>query len=102
MENQIQILVVCTHEGIMATILRLIGNNTAWHAVGATDVAETKDLLKLKHFDVVLLGNGLTEKEEADIVDFAKVRNSNTKIIYHFGGGSGLLFGEIHEELAGK
>lgn len=100
MDNKTPILVLCTHEGIMDTILRLINNNSEWHATGALTVTSAKELFNINTYNIILLGNGLSTQEEQEMTDMAQT--ANTKVIQHFGGGSGLLFGEIYEALAGK
>ena len=97
MDKQTQILVACTHEDIMAVILRLINSNAAWHGAGAKNTVQAKELLKASAYDLLLLGNGLSVKEEEELSIVAK--EGSTKVVKHYGGGSGLLFGEIHEAL---
>jgi hypothetical protein len=97
---QKQILAICTHPGILETILRLINNNPAWHAVGSSSAEDAKALLSSESIDLVLLGNGLSPEEEKDITDYAKAVNSQIRLVQHFGGGSGLLSAEIYGALA--
>lgn len=99
-DTKLDILVVCVHEAIRATILRLLHNhNPQWVAAGAANANEAKELAGQKKFDIVLLGNGLKEQEEADLISYFASTNSLTKLIRHYGGGSGLLFGEIYQVL---
>jgi hypothetical protein len=97
---QKQILAICTHAGILETILRLINNNPAWHAVGSLSVEDAKTLLSAEGIDLVLLGNGLSPEEEKDITDHAQAVNNQIRLVQHFGGGSGLLSAEIYGALA--
>lgn len=100
MEKEIQILVVCTHEGITATILRLLQNhNEHWKATGAESAQQAIILGNITNYDVVLLGNGLTEKEEHELTQNFSQQLHQVKTIKHYGGGSGLLFGEIYQAL---
>jgi hypothetical protein len=95
-----KILVMCKHEGILATILRLIGNNPDWQAMGTDNIADAKQALNAEKFNLVLLGNGFTADEEAEIETYVKQHHTKTKIVYHYGGGSGLLSAEIYQALA--
>ncbi len=100
MQNPIQILAISTHEGIRATIVRLLHNHTEpWEATGADSASQAMQLGQKTNFDIVLLGNGLTQAEEQQLTEFFEGRNPQTKLISHYGGGSGLLFGEIYEAL---
>ena len=97
---QKQILAICTHEGILETILRLVNNNPEWHAIGASGLEEAKALLNAEKIDLVLLGNGLSPEEEKEIMYFAKEVNNQIRLVQHFGGGSGLLSAEIYGAIA--
>ncbi|WP_374950658.1 hypothetical protein [Mucilaginibacter sp.] len=99
MENATRILVVCTHQGITETILRLINNNPAWHATGVSTVSDAEKELNDTSYELLLLGNGLSADEELQLSTSAKSINDAIKVIQHFGGGSGLLFAEIYEAL---
>lgn len=102
MDKDIQILVVCVHEGIRATIVRLLTSHSPqWHITAAESAARALVLGNITNFDVVLLGNGLTETEEQELTHNFSAQLHSVKIIRHFGGGSGLLFGEIYQALEG-
>lgn len=96
---QAKILVLCKHDGIRETILRLLGNNADWHGIGTDEIAEAKKLLQGERFDVALLGNGFTEAEESEVTEFVNQHSPGTKTVYHYGGGSGLLSAEIYQAL---
>ncbi|MCJ8211002.1 hypothetical protein MUY27_14885 [Mucilaginibacter sp. RS28] len=89
------ILAVCNHEGILATILRLLAGNEQWEPVGAADLTQATDLLSERHFDIVLLGSGMDEQDN----EVLKKQVPHVPVIEHYGGGSGLLFGEIYQAL---
>jgi hypothetical protein len=99
MEKQTKILVVVAHEGILSTILRLINKEQSWHATGALSISDAKDLLS-GDTSLVLLGSGLTEQEEQEMIDHIAIHYKSAKTIRHFGGGSGLLYAEIYQALA--
>jgi alkylation response protein AidB-like acyl-CoA dehydrogenase len=99
MEKQTEILVIVAHEGILSTILRLINKEQSWHASGAQSIAGAKELLT-EDTALVLLGSGLTEEEEQEMIDHLTIHYKSAKTIRHFGGGSGLLYAEIYQALA--
>lgn len=90
-----EILAICSHEGILGTILRLIRTNERWNATGAADVKEAVQLIDSRPFDLVLIGSGVDETDE----QFLYRHSKTIPVIRHYGGGSGLLFGEIYQAL---
>ena len=98
--QQLQILVVCFHPEILATILRLINSNQAWNAVGSETAEEALELFSENDIDLVLLGSGISRQVE----DIIKMRmseiNPKTRIIHHFGGGGGLLLNELQAAIS--
>jgi chemotaxis response regulator CheB len=89
-----QILVVGKHPEIMKVILRLINNKPELNGNIAFSADEALATSHDTHFDVVLLGAGLTTDESAQL------RNRFTvPVVQHYGGGSGLLFAEIYQAL---
>jgi hypothetical protein len=94
-----EILVVCRHEGILQTILRLINNNPAWNATGAVTDDDALAAFASQHFKLVLMGSGI-EKDSDDKLRAAFTEQSpGIAIVQHYGGGSGLLAAEIYEGL---
>ena len=101
MEAKTEILVVGTNAPILATVLRLLNSNEAWNATGVQGAEEVIAACESKPYEVLLIGAGLTEQEEADVT--ARILNNypSIHVIPHYGGGSGLLFAEIYLALAG-
>jgi 2-phospho-L-lactate guanylyltransferase (CobY/MobA/RfbA family) len=99
--KKIEILAICTHEGILQTINRLINNNELWNSNGAIDINEAKELADTKDFDLILIGSGLTAAEEQEL-ESVLAAHKNIPVVKHYGGGSGLLFGEIYQALSGR
>ncbi len=99
--KNIEILAICTHEGILQTINRLINNNELWNSTGALNMQEAKKLLDTVDFDLILIGSGLAAAEEQEL-ELILPAHKNIPVVKHYGGGSGLLFGEIHEALSGR
>lgn len=95
----INILYIGRHTEITSTVTRLINKNENWHGIGTVNDTEAVVLFKTNDISLVLLGCGITEKEEITLRSFLKSHNPKVKIIQHYGGGSGLLFNEIYTAL---
>jgi len=100
--NKLQILVICRHVEILATIVRLINTNDQWSATGAVTDEDALAAFEQSPFPVVLLGNGIDSADETKLTQTFKSIRADVKVIPHYGGGSGLLFAEIYEALAGR
>ncbi len=94
-----QILVIGRHSQIMQTILKLINEMDDYHAIGCLTDQEAMDLLKVNSIDLLLIGGGVEAKSELMLRNFVEENFPLTKVIQHFGGGSGLLFNELREAL---
>ena len=97
--KKVEILAVCSHPGILQTLLRLIDNNPGWNATGAESEQQALTYFSEKPFDIVLLGSGMDEVSEDRLGPACLAINPAVKIIRHYGGGSGLLSGEIYQAL---
>ncbi|RFZ90292.1 hypothetical protein D0C36_21070 [Mucilaginibacter conchicola] len=98
MEN-IQILVICRHPEILATVVRLINNKPEWKATGCeTDESAINAFEATKHA-VVLIGAGVDADSERHLRQTFTGIHPQVKIVQHYGGGSGLLFAEIYGAL---
>ncbi len=95
-----EILVVGTHEKISKTIARLIDNHEKWHATLAQNITDATAIFKAGKINLILIGAGLMDEEEKQLTAEAKLHN--LPIAKHYGGGSGLLFAEIHEAMKQK
>jgi DNA-binding NtrC family response regulator len=98
--QKIHILVICGHQEILQTILRLINNNERWEAIGSSDDEKAMELFHQHAFDLVLLGSGISNESENKFRKIFIHQNPQIKIIQHFGGGSGLLSNEIEAALS--
>lgn len=94
-----QILVIGRHEQIMQTVLKLINEMVDYHAIGCLKDNEAIDLLKVNSIDLLLIGGGVEAQSELKLRNFVEENCLSTKVIQHFGGGSGLLFNELREAL---
>jgi len=100
--SKLNILVICRHEEILATIIRLINTNEQWNATGVVTDEEAIATFGGAPFAVVLLGNGIEATDELKLTQTFKSIRPEVSVIPHYGGGSGLLFAEIYEALAGR
>jgi DNA-binding NtrC family response regulator len=96
----VKILAVCANAQIMKVLLRLINANEHWEASGSSSASEAIDLLVSGQFDLLLIGSGLTEAEEENLIEYVQANLPDTRIIKHYGGGSGLLSAEIYQALS--
>jgi DNA-binding NtrC family response regulator len=95
-----QILVICNHEEILQTIIRLVNNNEKWNATGTGDDEKAIELFHQHKFDLVLLGSGINNEAENKLRRIFTHQDPEIRIIQHFGGGSGLLSNEIEAALS--
>lgn len=102
METKTEILVVGTHDQILATVLRLLNTNSSWSATGVSGVHEAIAACKSKAYKVLLIGAGLKDIEEEELTAHILEIYPEIHVIPHYGGGSGLLFAEIYLALGSK
>ncbi|TDQ06354.1 hypothetical protein ATK78_4424 [Pedobacter metabolipauper] len=95
--KQTEILVICTHQEILNTIVRLINSNSELHGIGANTLEQAITLFKATAFDMVLVGAGLAENEETELAGVVNKLSLAVPVVHHYGGGSGLLFAEIYQ-----
>ena len=100
--KQIEIIVVCKHEEILKTIARLINTDPSLNATTANTLEQAITILKSAYFDLVLVGSGLSADEEAELSAIVQNMRQNIPVVFHYGGGSGLLFTEIRQALKTK
>ncbi|MBI3219511.1 MAG: hypothetical protein HYZ44_08370 [Bacteroidetes bacterium] len=96
----LHILIIGRHQQIMETVVRLIESQRGWTATGALTDEEAVAIFQQENFDLVLIGGGVEEASEQKLKELFLKKNPAIKIIRHYGGGSGLLFNEIHEAVA--
>ncbi len=97
--KKLVILYIGRNEEITATMNRLLNARKEWKGLTTCIDEQALAIGNHEHIDLVLLGNGITiEAEEKLRVGLMKIRPT-LKIIQHYGGGSGLLYGEIMSAL---
>ncbi|KAA5532455.1 hypothetical protein F0919_16845 [Taibaiella lutea] len=97
--EKIKILYVGKHKDILETVVRLINNHENWFGKGTDTIDEAKDELGNTKYEIVLLGCGIEPEGEQDLRSYIENRFPQVTIVQHYGGGSGLLSGEIMEAL---
>ena len=97
--SKTEILVICRHEGILQTVVRLVNNNPDWNATGAISDEEAVTEFTNKPFKLVLLGSGIEQESEDKLCEIFKRHTPDIIIVQHYGGGSGLLAAEIYQAL---
>lgn len=100
--KETEIMVICAHEEILKTIVRLVNNHPEMNATGVNTLEQAVTVLKSAYFDLVLLGSGLSPEEEHEFSETVKHMRKKIPVVHHYGGGSGLLFTEIYEALGRK
>ena len=98
----VNILVVGRDPEILKVVLRLLNehNPTNYHAIGSTDPDQARALFADADIDLVLITNGIDATLDASLREEFLTLRPGVRILQHFGGGSGLLFGEIAQALA--
>jgi hypothetical protein len=102
METTVNILYLGKHPEILDTVVRLINQNESWNGIGISDFDLARAVFTTLDFHVVLFGCGIEEKDETELRQFFAMNNPNTKLVQHYGGGSGLLSNEIYAALSGN
>jgi hypothetical protein len=93
------ILVIGRHAEINETVVRLLNSENGWHATGSLIDLDAIQKFEKENFDIVLVGGGVSEDSERELITNFKQTRPSIKIVRHYGGGSGLLFAEIMEAL---
>jgi hypothetical protein len=99
LEKPLNILVLCRNQQLLETLVRVIRDKSPWHPVVCDLDGADFSFLKAPEFDILLVGSGFSEVEEADMEVAFKKHFPKKHLVYHYGGGSGLLFSEIHHKL---
>jgi len=97
--NITQILVVGYNEATLQKILSEINNNDGWEAIGTTDDEKAIELFHHRNFDLVVLGDGLTEAIVIRLKKLFTVQNPHVNLIIHIGTNSTVLIQEIDATL---
>ncbi|MCZ4244916.1 hypothetical protein [Pedobacter punctiformis] len=80
---------------ITTVMHRLLNERPEWTGLTVCNDDEAVSICKKQQLDLVLLGNGINAECEATLRQKLTSIRPGLKIIQHYGGGSGLLYGEI-------
>lgn len=94
-----EILVICCHPEISATIIRLIDKDEEMHGTAVASPEAAVASFSSRPYDLVLIGAGLSPEREQQLEAALKKQRPEVPVVYHFGGGSGLLYTEIRRAL---
>ncbi|MEM9835947.1 MAG: response regulator receiver protein [Bacteroidota bacterium] len=94
------ILSISAHEDIRRIMNRVVNKREGWQGQAAADVNEAEAMLIEEEFDLILIGVGITEKEEQQLSDFCQTLTFTPKLVRHYGGGSGLIYSEVVTAMA--
>lgn len=82
-------------------LVRLVNQNKEFQAAGFSSLAEM-ETRTISDFDIVLIAGGI-ENSDIELVKEIILNNKlNTKVIEHYGGGSGLLLQELYDAINKK
>jgi len=85
---------------ITVVMNRLLNARPEWKGICVCTDEEALSILEAQAVDLVLLGNGISPLCEKALRERINVIKPHAKIIQHYGGGSGLLYGEIMTALS--
>jgi len=97
--NKTNIMAIGRHPEILQTVVRLVNNNPAWVCTGVISDEDALAEFPAKAYRLVLLCNGISPASEELLCAAFRAYNPAIIIVQHYGGGSGLLSGEIYEAL---
>jgi len=92
---QTTILYIGRDTQITNVMNRLLNARPEWKGLCVCTDEEAISILKTQEVDIVLLGNGINPACEKALRENINALKPGIKIIQHYGGGSGLLYGEI-------
>ncbi|WP_421938923.1 hypothetical protein [Pedobacter sp.] len=93
------ILYVGRDADITVVMNRLLNAREEWTGICVCSDEEAISVCKEQHLDLVLLGNGINHGDEQKLRTTLSALRPGLKIVQHYGGGSGLLYGEIMSAL---
>jgi len=96
---QTTILYIGRDTEITTVMTRLLNARTEWKGICVCTDEEAINICQTNEIDLVLLGNGIDAACEKALRVRLTGLKPNLKIIQHYGGGSGLLYGEIMSAL---
>ena len=92
---QTTILYIGRDSEITVVMNRLLNARPEWKGICVCTDEEAVSVFKEGAIDLVLLGNGIDQQCEQALRLKLEAIKPSIKIVQHYGGGSGLLYGEI-------
>ena len=92
---QTTILYIGRDSEITVVMNRLLNARPEWKGICVCTDEEAVSVFKEEVIDLVLLGNGIDQQCEQALRLKLEAIKPSIKIVQHYGGGSGLLYGEI-------
>ena len=92
------VLIIGADPEITTVIERLVNGFQGFRGEAITSIRDLALKLADSQFDVLLLGAGFTKAQETQIRETASSVAPYTRVIEHYGGGSGLLLEELKRE----
>lgn len=92
---QTTILYIGRDTEITIVMNRLLNARPEWKGICVCSDEEALSICSSQAIDLILLGNGINQEEEILLKSKLLKLKPDVKIIQHYGGGSGLLYGEI-------
>jgi hypothetical protein len=96
--KKLNFLVIGKNEQILCVLKRVIQYNKNWNAIITNNEIDLYRIISNNKIDIVLLSCGLEKDVENKINNYVTKNNPGTKVIEHYGGGSGLLLNEVLTE----
>jgi hypothetical protein len=93
------ILYIGRDADITVVMNRLLNAREEWTGICVCSDEEAISICKEKQLDLVLLGNGINQEAEQELREKLLALRPGLKIVQHYGGGSGLLYGEVMSAL---
>ncbi|QNN40313.1 response regulator [Pedobacter roseus] len=97
---QTNILYIGRDTEITVVMNRLLNARPEWKGICVCTDDEAIEICQNQEIDLVLLGNGIDAACEEVLRAKLTGLKPDLKIIQHYGGGSGLLYGEIMTALS--
>lgn len=97
---QTNILYIGRDTEITIVMNRLLNARPEWKGICVCTDEEALSVFEAQEIDLVLLGNGINQECEQALRAKFDALKPGIKIIQHYGGGSGLLYGEIMQAMS--
>lgn len=97
--TSLKLLAIGYDPAIMQVVERLLNSHAGWEGVVALTREDGLEKTGSGHYDAILLCVGVSAADEEVIRQAVGHQSPFTKVIRHYGGGSGLLENELRAAL---